>query len=61
MEDMLVDVVKEVKNIIIDKLFFCMIYKEVMDCFGSDKLDICFGLELVNVFDVVKDVDFKVF
>ncbi|MBC8931283.1 aspartate--tRNA ligase, partial [Escherichia coli] len=36
-------------------------YKEAMDRFGSDKPDIRFGLELQNVSDVVKDVDFKVF
>ncbi|MBC1908954.1 aspartate--tRNA ligase [Listeria innocua] len=60
-EDMLVDVVKEAKNITIEKPFPRMTYKEAMDRFGSDKPDIRFGLELQNVSEVVKDVDFKVF
>ena len=32
-----------------------------MDCFGSDKPDIRFGMELTNVTDVVKDCEFVVF
>lgn len=32
-----------------------------MECYGSDKFDIWFGLELVDVFDLVKDFGFKVF
>ena len=36
-------------------------YKEAMDRFGSDKPDTRFGLELVNVSDIVKDSGFKVF
>ncbi|MEX1307664.1 MAG: aspartate--tRNA ligase, partial [Eubacteriales bacterium] len=36
-------------------------YKEAMDRYGSDKPDTRFGLELVDVSDLVKDTDFKVF
>ncbi|MBR5156773.1 MAG: aspartate--tRNA ligase [Clostridia bacterium] len=36
-------------------------YKEAMDRFGSDKPDTRFGLELVNLSDIVKDCEFKVF
>ena len=36
-------------------------YKEAMDRFGSDKPDIRFGLELVNVSDIVGNCGFKVF
>lgn len=60
-EDMLIDVVKEAKNITIEKPFPRMTYQEAMDRFGSDKPDIRFGLELQNVSEVVKDIDFKVF
>ena len=36
-------------------------YKEAMDRFGSDKPDTRFGLELVDVSDIVKDCSFQVF
>lgn len=36
-------------------------YCEAMERFGSDKPDTRFGLELVNVSDVIRDCEFKVF
>ncbi|NLJ88857.1 MAG: aspartate--tRNA ligase [Epulopiscium sp.] len=36
-------------------------YQEAMDRFGSDKPDIRFGLELVDISDIVKNCGFKVF
>ena len=38
-----------------------MPYREAMERFGSDKPDIRFGLELVNVSDLVENCGFKVF
>lgn len=38
-----------------------MTWQEAMDRYGSDKPDVRFGMELVNVSDVIKDVDFIVF
>ena len=36
-------------------------WQESMDRFGTDKPDIRFGMELQDISDVVKDIDFKVF
>jgi aspartyl-tRNA synthetase len=38
-----------------------MTYKEAMDRYGSDKPDTRFGLELINVSELVKESGFKVF
>jgi len=40
---------------------FRLTYAEAMERYGSDKPDTRFGLELVNVSDLVKDSGFKVF
>lgn len=36
-------------------------WDEAMDRYGSDKPDLRFGMELINMVDAVKDSDFKVF
>lgn len=36
-------------------------YKEAMDRYGSDKPDTRFGIELIDLSEIVKDCDFKVF
>lgn len=38
-----------------------MPYSEAMDRFGCDRPDVRFGMELVNITDIVKDSNFKVF
>ncbi|ANU23563.1 aspartate--tRNA ligase [Planococcus donghaensis] len=60
-ERLMVQMMKDVKNVDIEPTFQRMSYTEAMDRFGSDKPDVRFGLELVNVSDLVKDSAFKVF
>jgi aspartyl-tRNA synthetase len=51
---------KEVLKIKLEK-FPVFSYKESMERFGTDKPDIRFGLELIDVTDIVKKSDFSVF
>ncbi|WP_298830353.1 aspartate--tRNA ligase [uncultured Planococcus sp.] len=60
-ERLMVQMMKDVKKIDIEPTFQRMSYTEAMDRFGSDKPDVRFGLELVDVSDLVKDSAFKVF
>ena len=38
-----------------------MTYAQAMERYGSDKPDLRFGFELINISDAVKDSEFKVF
>ncbi|WP_077603140.1 aspartate--tRNA ligase [Oceanobacillus sojae] len=60
-EEMMKEVVKEVKEVDITLPLQRMPYDEAMDRFGSDKPDTRFGLELIHVSDIVADSGFKVF
>ncbi|MBN2557699.1 MAG: aspartate--tRNA ligase [Clostridia bacterium] len=52
---------KEVKGIDVLLPLPAMTYKEAMDRFGSDKPDLRFGLELVDLSDILAGSGFKVF
>jgi aspartyl-tRNA synthetase len=61
MEDMMRHVFKKVLNVTLPAKFPRMTYHEAMLRYGSDRPDLRIPLELVDVGDLVKDVDFKVF
>ena len=60
-ERLLAKIFKEILNIEISLPIQRMTWQEAMDRFGSDKPDLRFGMELVNVSEVVKDCEFAVF
>ncbi|HHQ6570573.1 TPA: aspartate--tRNA ligase [Staphylococcus aureus] len=60
-EEMLKKVVKEVKGVEINGAFPRMTYKEAMRRYGSDKPDTRFEMELIDVSQLGRDMDFKVF
>lgn len=60
-EGLLKELFKEIKGIDIETPIKRLSYNEAMERYGLDKPDTRFGLELVNVSDVVKDSGFKVF
>ncbi|MBU6648615.1 aspartate--tRNA ligase [Staphylococcus aureus] len=60
-EEMLKKVVKEVKGVEINGAFPRMTYKEAMRRYGSDKPDTRFEMELIDVSQLGRDMEFKVF
>lgn len=60
-ERMMKKVMKDVKGVDVTIPFNRMNYDEAMNRFGSDKPDVRFGLELVDLSELVKDSSFKVF
>lgn len=60
-EALVAHIFKTVKGIEIPHPFPRLTYKEALDRYGSDKPDTRFGLELVDVSDIVKNCGFKVF
>ena len=60
-ERMMKKIMKDVKNVDVTIPFNRMNYDEAMNRFGSDKPDVRFGLELVDLSEIVKDSSFKVF
>lgn len=60
-EGLIAHIFKQVMDIDIQLPLKRLPYKEAMDRYGSDKPDTRFGLELINVSDIVEGSGFKVF
>lgn len=61
METMMAGLLKETRGVDIETPFPRMTYYEAMNRYGSDKPETRFGMELVELTEVLKDSDFKVF
>jgi len=61
MEELMVMLFKEIKGIDLPRPFPRLQYAEAMSRYGSDKPDIRFGLELVDISDLVAEGQFAVF
>lgn len=61
MEEMMQKIYKELMGIEIQTPFLRMPYEEAMNRFGSDKPDLRFGMEIIDLSEAVKDCGFKVF
>lgn len=60
-EGLVKKIMKDVKNIDIQTPFVRIPFDESMDRFGNDKPDLRFGMELKNVTELFKNVDFAIF
>jgi aspartyl-tRNA synthetase len=60
-EGLVCHIFKTVKGVELPQPFPRITYAQAMERYGTDKPDTRFGLELVNVSDLLKDSEFKVF
>ncbi len=60
-EGLMQRVMKEIKGVDVETPFPRLSYKEAMEKYGSDKPDLRFGLPLVDISDMVKSAEFRVF
>jgi aspartyl-tRNA synthetase len=60
-EGLMKEIFRETGGVDVETPFLRMTYREAMDRFGSDKPDLRFGMELVDLADVFRNSQFKVF
>jgi aspartyl-tRNA synthetase len=60
-EGLMKDIFRETRGVDVETPFLRMTYREAMDRFGTDKPDLRFGLELIDLGEVFQQSQFKVF
>ncbi len=60
-EAMVTDCMEKTLGTSVEKPFLRMSYAEAMERYGSDKPDIRFGMEIIDIGDIVKNCGFRVF
>ena len=60
-ENMIAAIYKQTLDITIETPFPILKYQDAIDRFGSDKPDLRFGMEIIDLADTVSGTDFKVF
>jgi aspartyl-tRNA synthetase len=61
MEEMVAKLFQETIGVEVPRPFPRLTYQEAMERYGSDKPDLRFGMELVDLSDILRDSSFKVF
>ena len=61
MEEMVAELFEKTIGVQVERPFPRITYREAMERYGSDKPDLRFGMELVDLSEAVKDSSFKVF
>jgi aspartyl-tRNA synthetase len=61
MEEMVAKLFQETIGVEVPRPFPRLTYKEAMERYGSDKPDLRFGMELIDLSDILRDSSFKVF
>ncbi|GAK56869.1 aspartyl-tRNA synthetase [Candidatus Vecturithrix granuli] len=61
MEQMVARIFEQIRNVTISTPFPRLTYQQAMDRYGVDNPDLRFGLELVNISDLVQNSGFQVF
>lgn len=61
MEELVAVIFRETIGVEVTRPFPRLTYREAMERFGSDRPDLRFGMELVDLSDILKETSFKVF
>ena len=60
-EGLMVKLFKEIRGVDLPTPFERMTYETAMNTYGSDKPDVRFGMQIIDLSEAVKDIDFVVF